>query len=71
MEENALSARLDDSRQSLRKLLLPDQPPERDGVSGFPRSAVLKLLLAPGLRPVVLTVLPTLLNWVRRRRHGK
>jgi hypothetical protein len=70
MEEHALVVRLQNSRQRLRSLLLPDPETGRIEGDAFPRSAIMQLLFNPRARRLMITVLPTLLMLFGSRRRA-
>lgn len=67
MESHAVSSRLQENRERMRAVLLPDGADPGDAGS-FPRSAVMRLVLNSRARGVAMSVLSVLLMLRGRRR---
>jgi hypothetical protein len=68
MESHAVSARLHDSRERMRSLLIPDAATGRIESGVFPRSAVMQFLFNARARRLALTLVSLVLMLRGRRR---
>jgi hypothetical protein len=70
METHAVTADLEESRDRLRELLLPDPETGRIEADVFPRSAVMRFMLNPHGRRMAFTAIGALAMLAGRRNGG-
>lgn len=70
MESHAVTARLHDSRERLRQLLIPDPGTGRIESDVFPRSAVMQFMFNARARRVAMALLSVFLMFRRRSTPG-
>jgi hypothetical protein len=70
METHAVTADLEESRDRLRELLLPDPETGRIEADVFPRSAVMRFMLNPRGRRMAFTAIGALAMLAGRRNGG-